>query len=170
MTAKSETVATVGTEIQTTAQTTPMTATTTTTTTSKRDASAQQQQQQEDGKRETWTNDWEFVMSCIALSIGLGNVWRFPFVALENGGGAFLIPYLIVLVLIGQPIYYLELLVGQFSSRSSIKVYDMVPAFRGTYRIKKARGHWLLALKTVNFIQPLYSHFEWTKDKRAFYC
>lgn len=85
----------------------------------------------EAGKRDTWTNDWEFIMSCIALSIGLGNVWRFPFIALENGGGAFLIPYLIVLVLIGQPIYYLELLVGQFSSRSSIKVYDMVPAFRG---------------------------------------
>lgn len=89
------------------------------------------------GKRETWTNDWEFIMSCIALSIGLGNVWRFPFVAFENGGGAFLIPYLIVLVLIGQPIYYLELLVGQFSSRSSIKVYDMVPAFRGKSRARE---------------------------------
>lgn len=83
------------------------------------------------GKRDMWTNDWEFIMSCIALSIGLGNVWRFPFVAFENGGGAFLIPYLISLVLIGQPIYYLELLIGQFSSRSSIKVFDMVPAFRG---------------------------------------
>lgn len=81
--------------------------------------------------RETWSNDWEFIMSCIALAIGLGNVWRFPFIALENGGGAFLIPYLIVLLLIGQPIYYLELLIGQFSSRGCIKVYDMVPAMRG---------------------------------------
>lgn len=83
--------------------------------------------------RDTWTNDWEFIMSCIALSIGLGNVWRFPFVALENGGGAFLIPYLIVLFLVGQPVYYVELLMGQFSSRGSIKVYDMVPAMRGEW-------------------------------------
>ena len=37
-----------------------------------------------------------------------GNVWRFPFVAYEKGGGAFLIPYLFVLILIGRPIYFLE--------------------------------------------------------------
>lgn len=70
-------------------------------------------------------------MSCIAMSVGLGNVWRFPFVALENGGGAFLIPYLVILALIGRPLYYLEMLVGQFSSRGSVQVYDMVPAMRG---------------------------------------
>lgn len=70
-------------------------------------------------------------MSCIAMSVGLGNVWRFPFVALENGGGAFLIPYLVILALIGRPLYYLEMLIGQFSSRGSIQVYDMVPAMRG---------------------------------------
>lgn len=74
-------------------------------------------------------------MSCIALAVGLGNVWRFPFVALENGGGAFLIPYFVVLILIGKPIYYLELLIGQFSSRGSIKVYDMVPAMRGRFEL-----------------------------------
>lgn len=60
-----------------------------------------------------------------------GQVWRFPFTALENGGGAFLIPYLIVLSIIGRPLYYMEMVIGQFSSRGSIKVYDMVPALRG---------------------------------------
>lgn len=60
-----------------------------------------------------------------------GNVWRFPFAALENGGGAFLIPYFIVLFVVGRPIYYLEMIVGQFSSKGSAKVYDMVPAMRG---------------------------------------
>lgn len=60
-------------------------------------------------------------------------VWRFPFAALENGGGAFLIPYFIVLFVVGRPIYYLEMIVGQFSSRGSAKVYDMVPAMRGSY-------------------------------------
>lgn len=74
-------------------------------------------------------------MSCIAMSVGLGNVWRFPFTALENGGGAFLIPYLIVLAVVGRPIYYLEMIVGQFSSRGSAKVYDLCPAMRGKFKL-----------------------------------
>ncbi|XP_054740047.1 sodium-dependent nutrient amino acid transporter 1 [Anastrepha obliqua] len=81
--------------------------------------------------RDTWTNDIEFLMSCIALSVGLGNVWRFPFTALENGGGAFVIPYIIVLFLVGKPVYYMEMLLGQFSSRGSIKVFDFSPIMRG---------------------------------------
>ncbi|XP_062534252.1 sodium-dependent nutrient amino acid transporter 1-like isoform X1 [Armigeres subalbatus] len=82
-------------------------------------------------QRDKWGKDIEFLMSCIALSVGLGNVWRFPFTALENGGGAFVIPYLIVLLLVGRPIYYLEMLIGQFSSRGAIEVYDAAPAMRG---------------------------------------
>lgn len=82
-------------------------------------------------ERDQWGKGIEFLMSCIAMSVGLGNVWRFPFTALENGGGAFLIPYLIVLFLIGKPIYYLEMIIGQFSSRGSVKVYDLCPAMRG---------------------------------------
>lgn len=69
------------------------------------------------------------------MSVGLGNVWRFPFTALENGGGAFLIPYLIVLAVVGRPIYYLEMVIGQFSSRGSAKVYDLCPAMRGIISI-----------------------------------
>ena len=49
----------------------------------------------------------------------------------RNGGGAFLIPYLIVLTLIGRPLYFLELAMGQFSSSGSVKVWNMVPAARG---------------------------------------
>lgn len=84
-------------------------------------------------ERESWGKGVEFLMSCIAMSVGLGNVWRFPFTALENGGGAFLFPYIIVLLVIGRPLYYLEMVIGQFSSRNSINVFDMVPAFRGIF-------------------------------------
>ncbi|KAL0841252.1 hypothetical protein ABMA28_014978 [Loxostege sticticalis] len=71
-------------------------------------------------------------MSCIATSVGLGNVWRFPFVAYQNGGGAFLVPYIIVLFLIGKPMYYLECVIGQFSTRNSVKVWALAPAMKGT--------------------------------------
>lgn len=86
--------------------------------------------------RDTWGKEIEFLLSCIAMSVGLGNVWRFPFIALANGGGAFVIPYIIVLIIVGKPIYYLEMLLGQFSSRGSAKVYDMCPALRGKKNIK----------------------------------
>ncbi|XP_059047002.1 sodium-dependent nutrient amino acid transporter 1-like [Achroia grisella] len=74
----------------------------------------------------------EFLMSCIATSVGLGNVWRFPFVAYQNGGGAFLIPYIIVLILIGKPMYYLETVLGQFSSSNCVKIWGLSPAMKGT--------------------------------------
>jgi len=82
-------------------------------------------------ERAVWSNSVEFVMSCIALSVGLGNVWRFPFVALENGGGAFVIPYLICLIFIGKPSYYMEMAIGQFSSGNSIRVFNSVPVLKG---------------------------------------
>lgn len=70
-------------------------------------------------------------MSCIQTSVGLGNIWRFPFTCYENGGGAFLIPYVIVLFIIGKPMYYLEMFLGQFTSQSSVKIWEVNPAFRG---------------------------------------
>ena len=53
------------------------------------------------------------------------------FPAYENGGGAFLIPYILVLIFVGKPLYYMELCMGQFSSYGSVKVWHMVPGLRG---------------------------------------
>lgn len=83
------------------------------------------------GEREKWDNGVEFLLSCIAMSVGLGNVWKFPSTAFRNGGGAFVIPYMIVLLVVGRPVYYLEMVMGQFSSRGSVKVYDVSPVLRG---------------------------------------
>ena len=89
-------------------------------------------QEREQSQRQQWSNKREFLLSCISMCVGVGNVWRFAFVALENGGGAFLIPYLVVLVFIGKPLYYLELILGQFPSTSAIKMWAICPAFKGT--------------------------------------
>ncbi|XP_029037395.2 sodium-dependent nutrient amino acid transporter 1-like [Osmia bicornis bicornis] len=86
---------------------------------------------EEGNERAQWGSNLEFLMSCVAFSVGLGNVWRFPYTAYQNGGGAFLIPYIIVLFIIGKPIYYMEMILGQFSSRSCIEVWSVSPAFKG---------------------------------------
>lgn len=52
-------------------------------------------------------------MSAIGLCVGFGSFWRFPSLVFRNGGGAFLIPYLIALVLLGIPLLYMETAVGQ---------------------------------------------------------
>ncbi|CAH0564757.1 unnamed protein product [Brassicogethes aeneus] len=85
----------------------------------------------EEAERAQWGNGIEFLMSCIAMSVGLGNIWRFPFTAYENGGGAFLIPYLIILTVVGRPLYYMEMTLGQFSSRGNVKMYSgLSPVFK----------------------------------------
>ncbi|XP_046404080.1 sodium-dependent nutrient amino acid transporter 1-like [Ischnura elegans] len=83
------------------------------------------------GERPKWDKPIEFLLSCIAMSVGLGNLWRFPVTAFENGGGAFLIPYIIVLLVIGKPIYMMEMAMGQFFSSGTVRIWEMVPAFRG---------------------------------------
>ncbi|CAG7719292.1 unnamed protein product [Allacma fusca] len=54
----------------------------------------------------------DFLISLIALTVGFGNIFRFPFTAYRNGGGTFLIPYLIMHTLVGRPIYFLQLALG----------------------------------------------------------
>jgi hypothetical protein len=85
-----------------------------------------------DPERQQWSNGLEFLMSCIAMSVGLGNIWRFPYTAFKNGGGAFLIPYIVVLFLIGKPLYYLEMAVGQFLAGGPVKVWALSPVLTGT--------------------------------------
>lgn len=58
-------------------------------------------------------------------------MWRFPFTAYENGGGAFLLPYLVVLLLIGRPLYLLELGLGQFSGGGCVSVWRLAPGLAG---------------------------------------
>ncbi|XP_043210928.1 sodium- and chloride-dependent neutral and basic amino acid transporter B(0+)-like isoform X1 [Amphibalanus amphitrite] len=81
--------------------------------------------------RGQWGSKWEFIFSCVGLSVGIGNVWRFPALAYENGGGAFLIPYIIILVLVGKPMYLMETALGQYSQLGPMSVWSMAPIMKG---------------------------------------
>lgn len=67
-------------------------------------------------ERETWAKKVEFILASIGYAVGLGNVWRFPYLVFQNGGGAFLIPYFIMLFLCGMPLFCMELSIGQYFS------------------------------------------------------
>ncbi len=63
-------------------------------------------------KREQWASRTGFILAAVGSAIGLGNIWRFPYMAYENGGGAFLIPYLVAMLAAGIPFMILEFGLG----------------------------------------------------------
>lgn len=67
-------------------------------------------------ERETWGKKIEFLLASVGYAVGLGNIWRFPYLVFQNGGGAFLIPYFIMLFLCGMPLFCMELAIGQYFS------------------------------------------------------
>ena len=61
----------------------------------------------------TWTGRWTFILAATGSAVGLGNIWKFPYMAGEYGGGAFVLVYLICILLIGVPIMIAEILIGR---------------------------------------------------------
>ncbi|XP_012282987.1 sodium- and chloride-dependent GABA transporter 2 [Orussus abietinus] len=83
-------------------------------------------------ERVGWANPLEFVLSCIGYAVGIGNVWRFPYLLYRNGGGAFLVPFVAMLFTMGLPIFFLELAIGQYSGLGPTEAFArMAPAFHG---------------------------------------
>ncbi|XP_004602768.1 sodium-dependent neutral amino acid transporter B(0)AT2 [Sorex araneus] len=77
-------------------------------------------------ERPVWSSKLQYILAQVGFSVGLGNVWRFPYLCQKNGGGAYLLPYLILLLVIGIPLFFLELSVGQRIRRGSIDVWNYI--------------------------------------------
>uniref|UniRef100_A0A1I8J3Z8 Transporter n=1 Tax=Macrostomum lignano TaxID=282301 RepID=A0A1I8J3Z8_9PLAT len=92
------------------------------------DGSGGGQQQRE---RESWGSRVDFLLSVVGFAVDLSNVWRFPYLCYKYGGGAFLIPYLLMNFFQAVPLLYMELLLGQMNQRGPIAVWDICPIARG---------------------------------------
>lgn len=89
-------------------------------------------------ERESWDSKLTFLLATVGYAVGLGNVWRFPYLAQKNGGGAFLIPYFVMLAIEGIPIFYLELAIGQRLRKGAIGVWHQVSPYLGGIGISSA--------------------------------
>lgn len=84
-------------------------------------------------ERESFKSRLGFILVSAGCAIGIGNVWRFPYVAGENGGGLFVLLYLIFLVLMGIPVLTMELAVGRASRKSAVLGYK---------KLEKPKSKW----------------------------
>ena len=90
----------------------------------------------------TWSSEKLFILVTIAAAVGLGNIWRFPYIAGENGGAAFILAYLISVLFLGIPLMILELAAGRAERGSPVHT------FRNIWR-KAAPFGWLIAILTL---------------------
>lgn len=84
------------------------------------------------GERDSWSSKLGFILAASGSAVGLGNVWRFPYVTYENGGAAFVLLYVFFVAMIGLPVMLLELSVGRLAQSNPIGAFH-----------KLARGPWI---------------------------
>ncbi|MGL3806828.1 sodium-dependent transporter [Paeniglutamicibacter sp. R2-26] len=126
-------------------------------------------------RRETFSSRKLFILSAIGSAVGLGNIWRFPYVAYENGGGAFLIPYLVALLCAGIPLLFLDYSVGH-RGRGSAPL-----SYRRLNRAAEPLGWWQVLICFVIAVYyaaiiawaAMYTWFSvtkaWGSDAEAFF-
>jgi neurotransmitter:Na+ symporter, NSS family len=108
-------------------------------------------QQPESSKRDSFGSKFGVIAATAGSAVGLGNIWRFPYIAGENGGGAFLLIYLLFIILIGLPVMLSELTIGRATQRNPF----------GAFRLLKPNAKWfwvgIMGIAAAFMINAFYS-------------
>ncbi|MHC4157632.1 MAG: sodium-dependent transporter [Planctomycetota bacterium] len=115
-------------------------------------------------QRESWGTRGGFILAAVGSAVGLGNLWRFPYELYDHGGGAFLIPYIIAVFVIGIPMLILEFSLGHFTQRAA------PDAFGRAHRRLEFVGWWttLLGFIIISFYAVILAYcfsFMWFSIK-----
>lgn len=102
-----------------------------------------------------WSHRWTFILAATGSAVGLGNIWKFPYITGENGGGAFVLVYLLCIAIIGIPIMMAEVFLGRTARENPINAIADIASRSGTSR------HWqiigVMGVLAGIFIMSFYS-------------
>ncbi len=101
--------------------------------------------------RAHWTSSLGFVLAAVGSAVGLGNIWKFPYITGENGGGAFVLVYLGCILLVGVPVMIGEILLGRTTRSSPVR------AFRGEGVARPWQGVGLIGVVAAFLLMSYYS-------------
>ena len=105
-----------------------------------------------DKKRDSWSGNLAFILAGLGSAIGLGNIWRFSYMAGSNGGGSFVMIYLIAILLIGLPVMISEIYIGQKSQQNVVSAFRTLLGKKNFWQIIG-----ILSILTVLTILTFYS-------------
>ena len=78
------------------------------------------------GQPAQWNSRFGYIMVAAGAAIGLGNIWKFPYLAYRGGGGIFLITYIIIIILMAHPMVEMETAIGRFGKSDTVTVYEKI--------------------------------------------
>jgi neurotransmitter:Na+ symporter, NSS family len=116
-----------------------------------------------DGKSDHWGSKFGFVMAAVGSAVGLGNLWRFPFTAGENGGSAFILIYIACVVFLGLPVLMAEYAVGRKGQRSAIAGIRHIAITEGKPRVWAMMG-WMGAIASLSIFSFYIVISAWVFD------
>lgn len=85
--------------------------------------------------RGNWPGKMDFTIACCVSTIGLGNIWKFPYLCSEHGGGPFLVAVAILILFFGVPMFLLEMSIGQYTSQGVMSCWEYAPFLNGKDKI-----------------------------------
>ncbi|MCK7595416.1 sodium-dependent transporter [Pseudomarimonas salicorniae] len=120
-----------------------------------------------------WSSRLTFILAAAGSAVGLGNIWRFPYLTSDNGGGAFVLVYLACILLCGLPVLIAEILIGRHGRHSPVNTFESIAKETGSSRAWSGIG-WMGMLAGV-LILSFYSvvagwtlHYTWLYVQEVF--